>query len=316
MSAPEAPAPRPRENDVHCQELPHSLKLKPYVQQILHTYGTLSRCHRFTIPPSDGLFVGLNCGAPLTSHFSDRSEHIEPGLFVCGQLQHEIPIISCQGQFSLISIQLTPTGFFRLFNTAASPYTDRLTALKQISAEAEALEAGWLRQPTTSDLVSTIECSLLAQEAGKHDPVDDVEQAVATMARCDGLIRVDEVAKQCHVSTRQLRRRFRKVVGVAPKYFAKSLQIKAIMAQLAIKGDMPLRLLAHDHGYFDQSHFIHDFQRLIGVKPTVFQQDDSAFLSTYLSQYHKPGPAGATHFREDGPNKGNCDHTPTDQAKK
>jgi len=69
------------------------------------------------------------------------------------------------------------------------------------------------------------------------------------------------------VCERHFRRIFKKVIGVAPKYFCKVIQLNTVFDMLSTSATEKLHHLALDCGYYDQSHFINDFNRLIGESP-------------------------------------------------
>jgi transcriptional regulator GlxA family with amidase domain len=84
-----------------------------------------------------------------------------------------------------------------------------------------------------------------------------------------GANRIDELTRYIGLSQSALERRFRRIVGVSPKKFAFLVRLRNAV-QLRVAGTN-LTTVAHDAGYFDQSHFIKDFRRATtGSAPTAF----------------------------------------------
>lgn len=83
-----------------------------------------------------------------------------------------------------------------------------------------------------------------------------------------GQLGVAGVARALGLSERQLERRFLARVGVTPKRFAtlRRFERAAARAQAAPS----LAAAALEAGYYDQSHFIRDFRRFVGVAPGRF----------------------------------------------
>ena len=81
--------------------------------------------------------------------------------------------------------------------------------------------------------------------------------------------KVERLAQYLNVSTRTLLNRFKDQVGLSPKDLMK---IHRINNSLNIKLHNPENLtdLAYKLGYFDQSHFIHDFKGTIGISPEKY----------------------------------------------
>jgi methylphosphotriester-DNA--protein-cysteine methyltransferase len=98
------------------------------------------------------------------------------------------------------------------------------------------------------------------------DPL--VAAAVAWLGQGTGAKRIDELTRYIGLSQSALERRFRRIVGVSPKKFAFLARLRnAVQLQAA---GTNLTAVAHDAGYFDQSHFIKDFRRATGSAPTAF----------------------------------------------
>ena len=83
-----------------------------------------------------------------------------------------------------------------------------------------------------------------------------------------GQLKVCEVARILNVSTRTLERQFLKILGIPPKQFIRLVRFQNAVERLKeIRKVENLAGIAHDFGYFDQSHFIKDFKSLSGKSP-------------------------------------------------
>ncbi|HVF46952.1 MAG TPA: AraC family transcriptional regulator, partial [Pyrinomonadaceae bacterium] len=60
---------------------------------------------------------------------------------------------------------------------------------------------------------------------------------------------------------------FRKQVGVTPKSYLKIMRFQKAVATIDAKPDLDWRTVALECGFYDQSHFIHDFKRFSGFTP-------------------------------------------------
>jgi len=116
---------------------------------------------------------------------------------------------------------------------------------------------------------------------GAHLPAPDanVERAagiVADIARDRGMTRVEELARRHGTTMRALQRLFNDYVGVGPKWVIKRYRLHEAVEQL--NADLPVdwAALALDLGYFDQSHFIRDFRRLVGRPPADYAAREGA----------------------------------------
>jgi AraC-like DNA-binding protein len=98
------------------------------------------------------------------------------------------------------------------------------------------------------------------------DPL--VVAAVAWLERATGPTRIDDLSRYIGLSQSALERRFRRVVGTSPKRFLSVMRLQRAAGLVAAGRN--LTTAAHAAGYFDQSHFIHDFRRATGTSPHKF----------------------------------------------
>ena len=104
----------------------------------------------------------------------------------------------------------------------------------------------------------------------EHSPL--VPASLAAIRAVAGSMSIAELSRQLAVGQRQLERLFQAQVGMTPKQFARLLRVDR--ARTAIKGPHAGSLagLGADLGYFDQSHFIHDFRAVTGMTPDAYRR--------------------------------------------
>lgn len=276
--------------DIEYAVRPASPLLAPVLRCFIHGYSHTAKPHRISIPPSEGMVLSFIRGAPMNISFDSVHHAVKTRLFVGGQLRRQTPVLESQGRFDLIGMQFSPCGFHQLFHDDAEQFTDTFVELIDfLGEEAVNIESEWRNIADTDTLFGAMEAYLVSR-LPKALKTPTIDQAVSLIESQKGQIRVEELAKACHVSERQLHRKFLKVVGVGPKHFAKTVQLKNVLAELEQKDKTNLKTLAHEHGYFDQSHFVHDFQRFVGMNPLAFLQDDTPLLSAYLLQQAQRQP--------------------------
>lgn len=65
---------------------------------------------------------------------------------------------------------------------------------------------------------------------------------------------------------RQFERRFITLLGISPKVYARILRFEAALYRKSVTG-RNWTTIAHDLGYHDQMHMVHDFESLAGESP-------------------------------------------------
>lgn len=78
-------------------------------------------------------------------------------------------------------------------------------------------------------------------------------------------IQISELAKEGGWSLRHFERLFTSAYGVRPKFFARVARMQQVARQLALNPKAQVSHCAIDSGFFDQSHFIHELQKLSGL---------------------------------------------------
>ncbi len=74
--------------------------------------------------------------------------------------------------------------------------------------------------------------------------------------------KVSEIVGELPLSVRAIQKTFRKVTGLTMKQFADIQRLRATWKSLIFK-DKTLLHTVLDHGYYDQSHFINNFRKLV-----------------------------------------------------
>ena len=72
------------------------------------------------------------------------------------------------------------------------------------------------------------------------------------------------------ISGRHLRRRFKEVVGISPKYFARIVRFHQVASHIENEKRLDFAHVAAQYGYADQAHLIREFRQFSGKTPLQF----------------------------------------------
>jgi AraC-like DNA-binding protein len=159
---------------------------------------------------------------------------------------------------------------------AAAFFTEPLQEFLQESVPATDLK-GYANMPTIAEQLAEmttnaqraafIQQFLLTQlKTSAPDPL--LRSAIQSIRMAKGALPIQGLAKQLHISQDAFEKRFRRSVGVTAKNFSSLVRLRHIIDNYSPAHT--LTDLAHSAGYFDQAHFIHDFQRFTGQPPRQF----------------------------------------------
>ncbi len=141
--------------------------------------------------------------------------------------------------------------------------------------EIEKLTAGIRKSANDSEMLLHIEAFL--RNHLHMDKFDRRLPAAYDLIYRSRIRSVAELSKTLNLSTAGLRNIFREKVGLSPKDVIKIARIKKALHHKS-DSEETLTQLAYELEYFDQSHFIHEFQSAIGLSPRqYFKNNDLTF---------------------------------------
>ncbi|HMC32559.1 MAG TPA: helix-turn-helix domain-containing protein, partial [Candidatus Angelobacter sp.] len=111
---------------------------------------------------------------------------------------------------------------------------------------------------------------LLAQVFKPLERHRAVEGALALFRNIHTAPAIAQVSDQIGISSRRFIQLFSHQVGLTPKLFCRVRRFQRILQLIHKGGDFDWVDLAADCGYFDQAHFIHDFNAFSGMNPTTY----------------------------------------------
>jgi AraC-like DNA-binding protein len=175
------------------------------------------------------------------------------------------------GHVDYIGIRFAPGGFRRFFVAPPGELTDRIVPLEDLSistaSTGQLAEAGDVR--TQLDILEHNLCRRFEPTA--QDSA--VDQILSAIGACDGNVTIAELARRTGWSPRHLRRRFTASVGVGPKTFCRIVRFKKAYRVLRRSARPNSLEAALEAGYYDQAHFIHEFNCFYGASPSAVAHD-------------------------------------------
>jgi len=220
--------------------------------------------------------MAFHYGSPSIFQKKDSSKYIEPNLVICGQ-QTNYYDLSLSGKTGMILIVFRPHGVKSFFNFPITELLNENLSLQQLANnEATELEDRLFNSPNNTQRIIHVENFLIKRLitygegfAVHNHEFERVEQAIKTIEHSKGQIKAQDIALDVCLGIKQFERTFSTYVGVNPKKFASIVRLQNVI-QMKSKNIKSMSQLAYDNGYYDHSHFIHDFKSLTGLTPKAF----------------------------------------------
>jgi AraC-like DNA-binding protein len=177
------------------------------------------------------------------------------------------------GSGRVFGVKFRPGGFRPFLRRPVSELTDQTVPLATLwGPSAASLAADLSAAPDLDALVAVAERHLLAHWPAPDPEVAVVGRIVHALLYDRSVTRVEEVSERFGIRPRTLQRLFQRYVGVSPKWVLRRYRLHEAAARLAEGTDTSWADVAADLGYFDQSHFIRDFTRAIGMTPVAYAE--------------------------------------------
>lgn len=98
----------------------------------------------------------------------------------------------------------------------------------------------------------------------KNEKWDDI---ISVLYKDFKTVNLIELSKNSNLSYRQFERNFKQQFGITAKKFQRITRLQDTIKKSLLNDSAFYLHNALDNGYFDQSHFINEFQNLVGLKP-------------------------------------------------
>jgi methylphosphotriester-DNA--protein-cysteine methyltransferase len=99
------------------------------------------------------------------------------------------------------------------------------------------------------------------------------------MVRTPGDTTIRSLADDVGFSQKRLVRTFEEKVGLKPKALSRVFRFQAVLKKIEKESRVSWSFVAQEAGYFDQAHFIREFESLSGLKPSQYLAERGEFLN-------------------------------------
>lgn len=192
-----------------------------------------------------------------------------------------------QRTFGMFGVYLYPFAIPVFFDLPATELSNQLPDLiSLLGSEGAALEEKIMLAESNTARINIVTSFLERRLEKSQKKQHPVISAIAFMIHSKRATTVEKVANQYFISQRQFERKFKEYSGLTPKLFSRIVRFHAACEHF---GDYTKSLtrIAYECGYYDQSHFIHDFKEFSGHHPKLYfsgHAEGTEWKSNYLPQ--------------------------------
>ena len=195
-----------------------------------------------------------------------------PRIHVVGSQTAATGYTHFKGRHNGFGVFLKPLASWQLFRIPPAVFTNENGHGQDLLGNG--IDRLWLRLAEKTTFAERIQIAeeFLLPFARNALPRTLVMETAQHTYRHNGAVRILNLANDSSLSLRQYERRFAAEIGITPRFFARMTRFQVALDAKRRSPERSWLAIAHELGYFDQMHMVHDFKSLSGSAPgEVFQ---------------------------------------------
>jgi AraC-like DNA-binding protein len=221
------------------------------------------------VPARAAPLIEFDFGDPINVlDYKQQAQRKSPTVVIVGSQTYRRVEMQLQGALESFVIMFQPDGLHRLFSIPMHELTDQ-------DYEAHSVLGGFISKvrqrlgnsKSFAERVRLVD-RLLLRRSLRSPSSDGISAAVNATILAGGRLDISALAERVGLSMRQFERRFIQQVGMRPKLFARIARFEAVLETKACSATESWTDVAHEFGYYDQMHMVHDFAEFTDKTPT------------------------------------------------
>lgn len=206
-----------------------------------------------------------------------------PKVFVAGQATCSYDL-TIENKIGMVGIVFQPAGLNTLFNIPMGEMTNERIDLgvfftqSRVDELQEKIYVAKSIDQRIKVLIDLVNFQLMRNEKR----FDVIDQTASQIVNVKGIVNINQMMGEVYMSRRNFERKFFQKVGLSPKYYARIRRIGYLCSLMA--GERKVedwQSLFFKCGYYDQAHFIKDFNFFLGRTPSAYLESNVE-LAHYL----------------------------------
>jgi AraC-like DNA-binding protein len=256
-------------------EIPAPAALKGYLRKFwiinnLQNSSTIET--KYALPNGCFTIAFINI-AGVTLQYDKQSIPVSKGIYLFGQINTRLKII-VQPHTKAIMAQLTPWSASLITNFPLNELTNNFIDLKLVNT---GLYQKFQNINYLDEHLLFAEFCKAFEDLGSTG-TSNIIKSIYTIFENKYTrlpLNMADVAAQTGYSKRYIEKKFNTHIGISPGDYYAILRLRNLINELDDAGNqLSLGRLAYKHGYFDQSHFIKAYSKVMGSLPKQFDSTD------------------------------------------
>lgn len=145
--------------------------------------------------------------------------------------------------------------------------------------EIHSIREAILHEPDIDKRFLIMENFMLQKDKGRMDNHVLVHYSVGQLVTAPQMWTIKNLSDKTGITQKHLITLFKKHVGLSPKMFSRIYKFQKVIRLIEQQKKVDWSLLAYECGYFDQAHFIKEFQSFSGINPVSYLEKRGPYLN-------------------------------------
>ncbi|HWN08019.1 MAG TPA: DUF6597 domain-containing transcriptional factor [Pyrinomonadaceae bacterium] len=246
--------------------------LSQFVENIWLVEGFSAEYTREKILPDGAIELIIDLDTSPKTIFEDEASEtfrtVAKG-WISGERTRYI-VIGAEKNQSMVGIRFRPGGAYPFFGFPISELSESVTELDLIWGGLVDEVRNQLAEKDPDAKLLWLESFLLRQAQRSLEANRLIAFAVHQLQHSPQFLAIRDLANTIGITQKHLISQFEKVVGLRPKSFARVCKFQRVVNLLEQQNEIEWSAIAVDCGYYDQAHFIHEFQAFSGLNPSSY----------------------------------------------
>jgi AraC-like DNA-binding protein len=227
-------------------------------------------------PPNGFCSIVFNYGDSYTLENKKYKELVVPQQFIAGQSIYSYKLF-LRGNIGIAGIVFKPAALATIFQLPIFEFTEERVDLYKVFKKELVDKITRQIKSATSEMerVSMLESFIMHQYQLQQPVPDYIDKAANFIIENNGMLQVADLLKDSCMSRRTFERKFFQKVGLSPKYYARVRRIGYICNLVSGKKKVDWPKLFYECEFYDQAHFIKDFEEFTGRSPQQYLKENN-----------------------------------------
>ena len=221
--------------------------------------------------PTENVQLMFHYKNPFVVYHSDNLTLKQPQSIISG-LSGTFSDVSTNGETGVVFISFYPTEACHFFDFPLSEIANQSLDMSDVlGSEIRQIEEILYYTNSINEKISVIENFLIR----RYSPIPSydnllIQKGIKIIKEYKGQINATSLSGCLSITSKTLERKFSQYLGKTTKQIIKLIRFQEVLNDFSKNKDLILTERAYNNGYFDQSHFIHDFKTYSGYTPKEF----------------------------------------------